>query len=333
MPSIVYDTYHNVTKPFVDDVITVDFFDYIYNNRKTNIYNLPKSETGWLNRLFNSDSNFENAIICEKKMYYIDYKNTYVKGIILSDIDKNIYNNENFYPEKFYYIAKIGNQLELRQCKGGKNIDWKYVQQNNKPVDNIFIINKIKKTLLDLKNVVKLGGGNPENQYISRDEKEGYLELANLCLTNIEAKNKFNKFIDTLKSYEDDEEYYTTLNYVLSFLHDNNINFIFSFDFKFPLEDTLHYLEILLKANFPVDVELVNTEKYDLEDDKGDTISRDGFLTDFNASIKPFGLQIGFINTNTDQYVIIIHQIKDKDKVILALRKIGYDYDDDTDFS
>ena len=47
--------------------------------------------------------------------------------------------------------------------------------------------------------------------------------------------------------------------------------------------------------------------------------------------IKPLrekGLQMGFIDTESDEYIAVLHKVDDKEKVIKVVNNIGYAYFD-----
>jgi len=56
-----------------------------------------------------------------------------------------------------------------------------------------------------------------ENRKDIETQKQGYLELGEICLKESK-RGEFSDFIDKLKDYTDDEEYMTTLNYVIDSL-------------------------------------------------------------------------------------------------------------------
>ena len=49
-------------------------------------------------------------------------------------------------------------------------------------------------------------------------QRKGFLELSEICL-NESNKSDFSEFIETLTDYTDDEEYMTTLNFVIDCLY------------------------------------------------------------------------------------------------------------------
>ncbi|PIE50701.1 MAG: hypothetical protein CSA38_01665 [Flavobacteriales bacterium] len=154
---------------------------------------------------------------------------------------------------------------------------------------------------------------------VSEEEKQGYLSLLKCCCS-AEYQAELSPYFHTLKDYQDDEEYYTTLNFVMEYLEDNDYFFINRIDWKsdtanlaWQIEETLkkHYSEI--RIDFP---------KYD----EDTSISEDNVFENFDACLRKHHLQLGFMDTESDEYVFIIHQISDRDKVEQFVNMIGYPY-------
>ena len=62
------------------------------------------------------------------------------------------------------------------------------------------------------------------------------------------------------------------------------------------------------------------------QDDYGPraSVSFDNVFKDFDNAINAIGFQLSFIDTNSDQYVIVVHKIEDIEKANSAINKIGY---------
>ena len=45
------------------------------------------------------------------------------------------YDNDNYaFPTEFYFIAKLGDEIELRKCNGGKDVKWFQIPDLHKEV-------------------------------------------------------------------------------------------------------------------------------------------------------------------------------------------------------
>ncbi len=154
-----------------------------------------------------------------------------------------------------------------------------------------------------------------------KTQKEGYIKLANLCLSE-KHKTAFFNLIDTLKDYNGDVKYMTTLNYVKEYLDKNSIHFIMALDWKQEIGDLNWRINSSLKDNFGDIVELPNPEVYGLNK----SISYKNVFIDFDNAINKNGYKLGFINTDSDEYVIVVHKLTDEKEIENAINMIGYNY-------
>ncbi|MCL5246922.1 hypothetical protein M4I21_13955 [Cellulophaga sp. 20_2_10] len=152
-------------------------------------------------------------------------------------------------------------------------------------------------------------------------EIQGYIKLAKLCCS-IDTQNKLSLFLNTLNSYNNEDEYTTTLNRVMEYLDDNELFFIMSLDWKQDIETLDWRIERALQDNFNLSVDLPIPESYG----PNASVAHDAVFKDYNKPLVHIDFQIGFINTNSDEYVILIHKIKDTKKVKQAVNAIGYEY-------
>lgn len=151
-------------------------------------------------------------------------------------------------------------------------------------------------------------------------QKLGYLELGNICL-GASKRSEFSKFINDLQDYTDDEEYMTTLNYVIDCLYQKGNYFIICLDWKQEISSLSHGVGYNLTENFDLSIDLPQEDKYG----ERASVSFDNVFKDFDKAINENGFQLSFIDTNSDQYVVVVHKIEDIEKVESAIQKIGYD--------
>lgn len=151
-------------------------------------------------------------------------------------------------------------------------------------------------------------------------QRIGYLELGKICLN--ESNNaQFSDFIENLKDYTDDEQYMTTLNYVIDALYQKGNYFIISLDWKQEITSLTHGVNYTLKENFNQQIDLPKQEDYG----ESASVSYDNVFKDFDGAINKNGFQLSFIDTNSDEYIVVVHRIKDLEKAKNAIQKIGYD--------
>lgn len=150
-------------------------------------------------------------------------------------------------------------------------------------------------------------------------QKEGYKELIGLCMGETK-KDEVAAFIETLKDYNGDEEYMTTLNDVMHYLDRHMIHFIMALDWKQEIRDLAWRVRSSLKDNFDMVIELPKAEDYG----EDASVSSPGVFRDFDKAIGTQGFKLGFIDTNSDEYVIVVHRANDVDTVHDAVKKMGY---------
>ena len=156
---------------------------------------------------------------------------------------------------------------------------------------------------------------------ISEQEKSGYISLVKLCLAP-NLQNEVISFFEKLRDYSKDEDYMTTLNYVMEYSDKQNLFFIMSLDWNADIETLAWRLENSLDKNFCLFIELPNPTNYEKEA----SVSFDNVFEDYDKPLRNQGLQMGFIDTQSDEYVIFVHKISDKEEIENTISKIGYKY-------
>ncbi len=167
----------------------------------------------------------------------------------------------------------------------------------------------------------KLKEGNLNHPPKIDQQKQGYLELINLCVGDLHKGSLIN-FVNNLQDYNGNLEYGATLNYLINYLDKNNIYFIMALDWKQEIIDLVWRVDSSLKANFDIRANLPNPESYG--HDK--SISAKNVFKDFDKALGLHDIRLGFIDTNTDEYVILLFKLIDEDKVKNAIKRIGYNY-------
>lgn len=178
----------------------------------------------------------------------------------------------------------------------------------------MFDLFKKKSSRLNLQNNLDKSTDDIETQ------KEGYCELINSCIGESK-KNELIVFIGNLNNYNEDSDYQSTLNFVMSHLDENNIHFIMSLDWKQEITDLEWRITSSLRDNFNTVVDLPNIEIYG----EDASVSCKNVFKDYDSALRKNNFQLSFIDTNGDEYVIIVHRTEDKQLVNKAIKKIGYE--------
>jgi len=324
-------------KSFENDVINLQLFDFIFNNTNTNNFEIkPISNSSFFGLLKSTKETFKTVRISRDGINYNTTEGNFYlpKAIIFYD------NDDYSFPSEFYFIAKLVDKIEIRKCYGGKDIKWFQIPDLHKEVTDNKIISKIENTILEVKKLVETTDNKQididkekkkeeelrkieENRpFLNGVQKNAYIELAEMCINLNPKKNDVIAFFEQLKNYDKDSEFYTTLNFVMDFLDNNRIPFILRLDWKAGIEDLEWVLKSSLKDNFNLTIELPYASNYE----ENASISYDNVFEDFDKPIREEGLQMGFIDTQSDEYIIVLHKISEKEKVEKAIKEIGYNY-------
>lgn len=206
------------------------------------------------------------------------------------------------------------NLISLLTLLNSKNRNLHNLKFN--PIMGLFDFFKNK-----TKNIVNYQTLKPLNLTDIKTQKEGYLKLVNLCLCE-KHRIELTNLIDTLKDYNGDENYMTTLNFFKKYLDNKSIHFIMGLDWKQEIRDLNWRIKSSLKDNFGETVELPNPEIYGLDK----SISYKNVFIDFENAINKKGYKLGFIHTDGDEYVFVVHKQADEKEIENAINMIGYNY-------
>ena len=322
---------------FENEIINPQLFDFIFSNTNTNKFEIKSvSSSSFFGLLKSTKETFKTVLISRDGINYKTTEGSFYlpKAIIF-------YDNDDFsFTSEFYFIAKLGDKIEVRKCNGGKDVKWFQIPDLHKEVTDSKIVSKIENTILEVRKLVETTHNKQididkekkkeeelrkieENRpFLNEVQKNAYKELTELCINLNPKKNDVITFIGKLKNYDNDSEYYTTLNYTTDFLDNNNIPFILRLDWKAGIEDLEWVLKSSLKENYNLSIDLPNESDYE----ENASVSFDNVFEDFDKLLRQKGLQMGFIDTQSDEYVIVLHKTTDKDKVENTIKEIGYDY-------
>lgn len=156
---------------------------------------------------------------------------------------------------------------------------------------------------------------------ITEEEKNAYQTIVRCCI-HPNLQPQLNDFFDQLLDYSQDKNYFSTFNYVIEYFQKNQFHCLRFFDWKQDVQDLESFIKTALKTHFETTISLPNAEKYG----EDASISADHVFDDYDESLRSFGLQLGFIDTESDEYIIMIHKTTDIDEIEQAVNSIGFDY-------
>ncbi len=358
MPRIYIKQEEIVEEEFQHALINNEKVDYILKNATLGRINLTSEKYYYIDHLPNEGEIFNDAWVMDYDYYKCsdDAEEKYEKdenGDFFEPYDETIYegdgqkllyypkmivfSNEGWSPEqasKVYVIVQIKDRIKL--CKARWQYDDKMTNDefiasfenlsDEKELDEFV---KSFETLLYLvENLLSEEGykkakardrAKNKKKKLDKNKRQAYQELAKLCVHS-SYKSDVLEIIENLENYEGDEEYLTSLNYLMERLIDEEYYFIVALDLSSGGEDLEYILDKILKDNY--ESIIVKFPAFD----EDDAIGNMTILEDFSKCLNTYDLQIGFIDTQSDEYVFFVHKLKDSTRVEELLKIIGYDY-------
>lgn len=246
--------------------------------------------------------------------------------IVFSDSENFAGSDDDSYN---YYIAKIDQQLYLKKLRKG-SVPWDkrsdlYLDVTDpaaiKRIENSFLV------LFDMVNRKKQDAKSKQTQPVKPDEerslneqeKQRLMSLASYCLGE-KGLAIFKEKLDTYMTGSIDPYWSAIYDLMVSF-NEDDFHFATQLDWKEGV-DTLEYcVERAVRFNFGESISLPTQANYD----EMDSISSNKqIFSDFKTILAGYGLKLGCIDTESDEYIIIVYKIVDEDAVIKATDDIGY---------
>jgi hypothetical protein len=123
-------------------IITVENFNKIINTKAKFSYKITKYFTKCFKHYeVHNDGKIYND--SEKGIFYLP------KNIIFYDI------NDFTFPSEFYFIALIGNELELRMANGGKDVKWYEISERHNNVNDEKTVKKVENSISEILNEIE----------------------------------------------------------------------------------------------------------------------------------------------------------------------------------
>jgi len=294
-----------------------------------------------------SDYKFHNGLKVRKKSGVFDvfiFSNPQLHGkeCVVEELIPNVLDFEsNFIGLKTFKKYKEGllvathrkldNNILLRKIQETKKIGLfkkkKALNVLQKYLDDIDNISKTQRSvILNLDNEFNLEYRQEEKtvvpkkrKAISKVKKEFIKELGKLCLSNL-AFEIYQEEIKTLKNYDSDAEYGSTLNFLSESLSDKGILFLISLDWKTEISVFENYLTRSVKENFSETLNINISELYS----ENSSISADGVFQRYNESIKLNGYELTLLDSDSDSYIFFINKLIDNEVIENLLKQIGF---------
>lgn len=333
-PRIYYREEKLLGNPIETKIINLENFNYIVQNARQQTYKIEKKT-----RLVLKDGDFESVYVdmfkyCTVRRDGITYDSD--EGSFYLPEALILFDNSDYapFPSEFYYIAKINDRLELGFCKGGEGVKWHELPSRRTTVEDSATIEKAEETIDYFKDFVAYEVEQEEEaeaeralaianrEFLGEETKSAYIALTELCMPDSPRKKEVLSFIDGLKQYDDDEEYRTTYNEFRMYLNHNGIPFIITLDWKEAADELEAWIQSAVEENFKKTFHFEDEGKYD----EDSSVSDDGLFSAFDRQLQKIGLAVGMIETDGDEYQMIVYPAHKKDKAIRAMKTIGISY-------
>ena len=240
---------------------------------------------------------------------------TYEKGLIVGTIRKW---DEHILFDELNKVKRIGFFGRKKKKRILKDYIFQIAKINEEFPFSIVELDK-EFNLVSVESMKDfLSRSKPKPKKLSDKVKQSYLNLAKICL-NEKNLAEFQSFAATLKDYDGHWEFKTTLNYVNEYLNKNKILLFMVLDWKAGIADLNWNLSTALEKNLNRKIDLPNPEDYP----ERASVSYENVFCDYKKILNESDLELSFINTDSDQYVILAHPISDKEIVVNSINGIG----------
>lgn len=316
MPRIYYTDRKLYDPPSGDDFINPEVVSYILENIMD--LNDPRgfqlSENNVFSQTWLHQDKYTNDFYTDNEGHKVFLPN----GLIFADV---VERNQPI--ADWCFLVFIDGSIELRTVKFVVDIKFYDFPNHHRAVTDRKLISKVANTLVYLKALAETTHNKHKywneqtrlekerklkeknRPLVTPKVKSAYQCIAEICLPQNKNLGNLLRFLEKLKNYEGDEEYFTTLNYVIEHAENKKIPFIIRLDWRAGVDDLLWWLSAVLKKNYAIPVTLPT------ENELGGKInvSGDGVFAKIQQKLLECGLQLSFIPTNGDEYIFIVNPV------------------------
>ncbi len=154
-----------------------------------------------------------------------------------------------------------------------------------------------------------------------KEKIDAYSTLFYLLIRDFTTRRNLIEQLEKIIQYnEDDWDILYGLN---DFVMETNIDVLIYLDYKSEIEELEYQINSILKVNYPYyNIELPPASNYNEEA----CVSDYGVFDDYSYALRKGGLQLGFIDTDGDDYMIIVHKTQDRNTIDRLITTVGFDY-------
>ena len=308
-------------------MLNIDMFKYYFSAARNLFEGGPQHKTFTLELLSNNLPVFKYVTFWKGDFEYEHEGVVYYLPDAIVLVDKDA--------ENFYFIARIGNQLDCRSMKNNpenhtfigfsKNIDTSD-DISDLETTNKELWNKIDCTLFSIDSAIeqrleqKTKQNLREPKKIQKSTLSAIGSLASLCGWSKLETQQLVVFLETKETIELTPFSIISFieNYCYHILKKPKLIFMY-FDWKEAVEELIVKLEIILQGNYGI------SEKINFKTDSYTPIYQKGIIEWFNDYLGKYKIEIIHLQTDGDEYLFVVNKIKHREQIRKDIASIGFD--------
>lgn len=153
---------------------------------------------------------------------------------------------------------------------------------------------------------------------IYAQKQAAYAELVTICMEKSPKKNEVLAIIDDSK----DDNYDSEFVYILYKANSELIPFFVPLDWKESVEELEAWLTDIVKENFGKTEKLFQGNEWD----EDAIVCDEGVFAHYDNILRLINLQMSFVDTGNDEYVFIVHPVKDQKRVKQLFKILELEY-------
>ncbi len=325
---VYYNNKELIGKKINNKMISIDKFKYILNRNNDWYSTLYKKS---IFNIFKAQKTFQKVTINKDDIFWSEY---YLPdNIIFYDPIKS--EEINPFYGIFYCIVEIDGQLEIVCYDGIKNkSSYEDVSDNLQPVTDNSVIKKIANSF---EKLYKIKLNQPEDDHeetvdepislrkINKEEIDNIIKLMDFLIkkeNRNEAINLIEKIeLEVNSDSNQQSDYIQIIDHIIDEVANKEIEFIVRLDSSFPLDEFKNIIHSIMKNNY-FEIEFNNL--YDNPSELG--IAGTEVFRDFDKDLAKHNLKLGLIDSESDDYIIFIHQIQNTNKIKRKLADLELEY-------
>lgn len=301
MARVYYNKKELLGNPLQSDVVTVALLHEILTmadpaRNQYKQFELPGAGEGL----------FKTAILWKGDFYYkYNGQDIYLPDAIILGDDFALP-----YPDEYYFVARIGDQLDVRKVEAGEGFTWDQTIDASipYPADEAFF-NKLEYSFLKLQHQVQEVIKHDEQikselRSIDKVKIQACTTLATLCEWEANECAHLGNFLAAQKVADDDP--YTLLGIIEDYCYEEGQNrklLFMYFDWKEVIKEFVWKLEHILKSNYGI-TDPIPTGRFTMESQ----IYENGVQVHFDRFLRTHDLQLTNVKTDGDDYLFVVHR-------------------------